>query len=286
VAIVSLLLTVTIWGSTFVVTKVAIAEVSPLLLALIRFIIASAIFLALVQPLGGLSLLSRPVPWLSLSLMGLSGVTIFYLAFNLALAETSATASALIQGAVPAFTAIFAMPFLGERLGPRRGLGIGASIIGVVIVVLVGGAGGDAPNPLLGDLLMLVAVLAWCAYTILGKGIQAASPLAVTAYSSVIGTVALVPIGLFDLIEHPPTHLSLGGLAAVLYLSVAASAVTLLLWNRALRTLDASQAANFINVVPIVGVGFAAIFLGEPLLPLQLAGGVLVLAGVWLSSRS
>jgi drug/metabolite transporter (DMT)-like permease len=281
-----LLLTVTIWGSTFVVTKVAIAEVSPLLLALIRFIIASAIFLALVQPLGGLSLLPRPIPWRSLSLMGLTGVTIFYLAFNLALAETSATASALIQGAVPAFTAIFAMPLLSERFGLRRGLGIGASIIGVVVVVLVGGVGGDAPRPLLGDLLMLVAVLAWCAYTILGKGIQSVSPLAVTAYSSVIGTVALVPIGLFDLIERPPTHLSLGGLAAVLYLSVAASAVTLLLWNRALRTLDASQAANFINVVPIVGVMCAAIFLGEPLVPLQLAGGGLVLAGVWLSSRS
>jgi drug/metabolite transporter (DMT)-like permease len=281
-----LLLTVTIWGSTFVVTKVAIGEVSPLLLALVRFIIASAIFLALVQPFGGLSLLSKPIPWLSLSLMGLTGVTIFYIAFNLALAETSATASALIQGAVPAFTAMLAMPFLAERIDPRRGLGIGASIVGVVLVVLVGGGGGDAPNPLLGDLLMLVAVLAWCAYTILGKRIRSASPLAVTAYSSVIGTVALVPIGLIDLIQRPPTHLSLGGLAAVLYLSVAASAVTLLLWNRALRALDASQAANFINVVPIVGVGCAAIFLGEPLLPLQLAGGALVLAGVWLSSRS
>jgi drug/metabolite transporter (DMT)-like permease len=108
----------------------------------------------------------------------------------------------------------------------------------------------------------------------------------VTAYSSLIGTVALIPVGMSDLVMRLPTHTSLGGWLAVGYLGVAASALTLLLWNSALRSLDAGQAANFLNVVPFVGVVCAAGFLGEPLLPLQLAGGALVLLGVWLSSSS
>lgn len=273
-----------LWGLTFVVTKAVIAEVPPLFLALLRFIIASAFLLALVQPRGGLSLLPRPIPWRTLTLMGLTGVTTFYLAFNLALANTSATSSALLQGAVPVFIAILAIPFLGERLVLRRAVGIGASIVGVAVIVLVGGGGGDAPNPLLGDLFMLVAVLAWCVYTIVGKRLEHVSALAVTTYSTLIGTVFLVPFGVYDLILRPPTHISLGGWLGVLYLAIGASALTSLLWNRALHAMDAGQVANFINLVPVIGVASAALILGEPILLVQLFGGGLVLLGVWLSS--
>ncbi len=283
-AIASLLLTVTIWGSTFVVTKAVIAEVPPLLLALVRLIIGSVFLMVLVQRGGGLALLPRPIPWGRLAVMGLTGVTLFYVGFNLALANTTATASALLQGAVPVFTALLAIPFLGERIGLRRGVGIFLSLVGVAVVVLVGSGGSDAPNPLLGDLFMLVAVLSWCVYTIVGKRLEHVSAVAVTAYSSVIGTIFLVPFGAYDLVVRPPTHISLAGWAGVVYLAIAAGAVTSLLWNRALHFLDAGQVANFINLVPVLGAASAAIFLGEPILPVQLLGGALVLVGVWLSS--
>jgi drug/metabolite transporter (DMT)-like permease len=131
---------------------------------------------------------------------------------------------------------------------------------------------------------MLLAVLAWAVYTILGKGFASVPSLAVTAYGGVLGTLFLLPAAAYDLATRPPTHVSLATWLAILYLGVGPSALNYLLWNRALRVLDASAVANFLNLVPLIGVASATIFLGEALLPTQLLGGALVLAGVWLSS--
>lgn len=286
-AILSLLLVMLFWGSTFVVTKAAIAEIPPLLLATLRFVVASAILVPLAQARGGLALLPRPLPLGTLALMGLSGVTLFYVGFNLALANTTASAAALIQGATPAATAILAALFLGERLRRIQSVGIAVSILGVALIVLVGG-GGAAPNPLLGDLLMLLAVVAWSVYTILGKRLARVDPLATTAYSSLLGTLFLLPFGAYDLAVRPPRAIGLDAGLAVLYLGGAASALAFLLWNRALRRLSAGQVANFINLVPLIGVTMAALGPplgpGEAIAPIQLLGGALVLGGVWLSS--
>lgn len=72
---------------------------------------------------------------------------------------------------------------------------------------------------------------------------------------------------------------------AALYLGAGPSALAYLLWNQALRHLDAGQAANFLNLIPVVGIASAAFFLGEVPTPGQLLGGSLVVGGVWLSSR-
>ena len=282
----SLLVVMLVWGSTFAVTKSALAEVPPLLLALLRFGVASAVLVPLAQARGGLDLLPRPLPLFSLSLMGLVGVTLFYVAYNLSLVYTSATEAALVQGCIPAVAAVLAIAFLGERLSARRALGIGTSVLGVAVVVGGGADGVDAPNPLLGDLLMLGASCCWAVYTILGKRLQRASQLAVTTYSSLIGTLLLVPAGAYDLATRPPSAVSAGTWLIVLYLGVIASALPFLLWNRALLHLDASQATNFLNLLPVVRVVTTAALLGEVPPAGQLLGGVLVMAGVWLSSAT
>jgi drug/metabolite transporter (DMT)-like permease len=284
ITILSLLLVMLLWGSTYVVTKAVIAEVPPLLLAFLRFAIASAILVALARARGGTRRLPRPTPWGTLALMGFAGVTVFYIGFNSALANTTAAAASLLQATAPAVTAVLAAVFLAERLRLRRGVGIGLSLVGAALVVLASAGGADAPNPLLGDLLMLLAVLAWAVYTILGKGFAAVPSLAVTAYGGVLGTLFLLPAAAYDLATRPPTHVSLATWLAILYLGAGPSALNYLLWNRALRVLDASAVANFLNLVPLIGVASATIFLGEALLPTQLLGGALVLVGVWLSS--
>ena len=282
----SLLVVMLIWGSTFAVTKAALAEVPPLLLALLRFAVASAVLVPMAQARGGLRLLPRPRPLLDLALMGLVGVTLFYVAYNLSLVYTSATEAALVQGSIPAVTALLAVAALGEPLGARRALGIGTSVLGVAVVVLGGGGGADAPNPLLGDLLMLGASCCWAAFTIVGRRLRRAPQLAVTAYSTLIGTLLLVPAGAYDLAARPPAAVSAGTWAAVLFLGVVASALPLLLWNRALLHLDAGQATNFLNLLPLVRVVTTAALLGELPAPVQLLGGLLVMAGVWLSSAT
>ena len=279
----SLLLVMLVWGSTFVVTKSTLDEVPPFLLALLRFGIASAILVPLAIAAG--HRLPRPVPWPSLALLGLTGVTLYFVGFNLSLDYTTASDGALIQGSNPAMTGVLAAIVLRERLTLPRILGLAGSLLGVALVVLAGAGNDNAPNRLLGDLVMLGAVVAWTTYTVVGKRLRGVSPLAVTAASTLLGTLFLVPPALYDLIARPPATVSWRGWLAVGYLGVVASALCYLLWNRALAALDATQTATFLNLIPVVGVAGAALFLDETLSALQLAGGGLVLLGVAFSVR-
>ena len=78
--------------------------------------------------------------------------------------------------------------------------------------------------------------------------------------------------------------ISLGGWFRIVYLGTLASGVGYLLYSRALRDLDASQVGAFINLVPVVGVLSGVMFLGDTVTPLAIAGGALVLGGLWISS--
>src|SRR5262245_31383912 len=113
-SIVLLVLTMLIWGSTFVVTREGLRELPPMLFALLRF-----------AWLRGATRLPRPVPWGRLWLMALLGVGAYYVAFNLALTFTTASQGALVQSSIPVVTAAMAVAWLGERPTAARALGIG-----------------------------------------------------------------------------------------------------------------------------------------------------------------
>ncbi|MBI3976168.1 MAG: DMT family transporter [Armatimonadetes bacterium] len=281
----SLLVVMLIWGNGFVAAKLALLEVPPLLFALLRFGLASALLVPLAQARGGLALLPRPLPLGTLALMGLTGITLTFVTINFALTLTSASSAAMIQGAGPAITAGLAIVFLGERFSRNRALGIGTSALGVALIVLAANLGTGAGTSLLGDLLMLSGTVSWAVYTILSKGLKATSRLAVTTYSTVFGTLLLVPLAAYDLAIRPPATISPISWLAVLYVGAGSSALGYVLWNRALRALDASQVMNFLNLIPVLGVASAALILGEAPLPVQLFGSALVLAGVWWSSH-
>jgi drug/metabolite transporter (DMT)-like permease len=287
-AIGALLAVMVAWGSTYVITKSALEEIPPLLLAFLRFTIASAILLVLAQARGGPRRLPTPVPWASLALMGLTGITIFYLGFNLGLIYTSAADGALIQGAIPAATVGLSAALLGERLTRARAFGVALSVVGVGLILLAAGGPSTGSNRLLGDLLMLTTVAAWAVYTVLGRRLREAELLAVTAYSTAFGTLLLLPGAAYDLAVGPARSISAvswGSWLAVLYLGIVCSALCYLFWNWSLQHLDASQAGNFINVIPVVGVASSAVVLGESIAAGQLLGGALVLVGVWLVIR-
>jgi drug/metabolite transporter (DMT)-like permease len=112
--------------------------------------------------------------------------------------------------------------------------------------------------------------------------------MAVTAYSTVCGTALLAPAAAYELAfgsAFTPLAVSVGSWLGLLYLGWVCSALCYLLWNWSLQHLDASQAGNFINVIPVVGVASSALVLGEAVTGSQIAGGALVLVGVWLVIR-
>ncbi len=280
----ALWLTLLIWGSTFVITKVVLREISPLTLTFVRFAIAFAVLGPLAARQGfRLRDIFRP----TFLLFGLTGTTLFYAFQNLGLAYTSVSSTVLIQSGIPAITAVLAVIFLKERLGPRQIFGIGLVTLGVVLVGLTSsGPSADSANPVLGNLLIFGSALAWAVYTIQGRKLVADLPaLVMTAASTGAGLIFLLPFAAWETAGTGLPHLSPGGLLGIAYLGLVASGLTMFLWNYALHFLPASVASPYINLIPIIGLA-GAYLLGEQPPLAQILGGALALVGVWLSSGS
>jgi drug/metabolite transporter (DMT)-like permease len=284
-SILLLLLAMVFWGSTYVVTKEGLAEVPPLLFAALRFAAASAFLVPLALWRGGLARLPRPAPWGTLVLMALTGVALYYLAFNVALVYTTASMGALVQSSIPAVTAVMATLWLGERVSLVRGVGIALAMAGVLLIVARSAPGAGARAPVLGNLLMFASVLVWGVYTMLAKRLAHVDPVAVTAVVAATGTLMLVPAVVVEASLGPPPVITRANWLRIVYLGALPSAAAYLCYGRALRELDASQVGTFINLVPVIGVASGVVILGDRITAAAVVGGVLVLVGVWLSAR-
>jgi drug/metabolite transporter (DMT)-like permease len=285
-AVLGLLFVMLAWGSSFTVTKMAVEELPPVYFAFIRFGIASVIMLlacffnrkSIVPP--------SPVPHFHLVIMGLSGISIFYIFFNYSLKYTSASTGALLEGFIPVNIAILAAIFLKEKLLPGQFAGILLSVAGVILVGFVRVPPVNAPRPLLGNILMIICVFAWSVYTIVSKKVAHLNPVYVITYITVVGTIFLVPSMLFEMGGHNWPMPSAKAWIAALYLGAIASALCYFLYNKALESLTASQVGNFLNLDPVTGALIAIVFLGEKIVLLQVTGCLMVFTGVWLSART
>lgn len=280
-AYILLLLTIFIWGTTFIATKVLLREVAPLQLTLLRFIIA---FIALVPFAVRQGFRLRDVFKPIFLLFGLTGTTLYYSLQNLGMNYTSVSSTSLILSIVPVLTAVFAVIFLKERLGRLRIAGIVLVTIGMVLVALSSGSDSAGTNPILGNLLIFCSALAWAVYTIQGRKMASSYPaLVMTTASTGAGLLFILPFAVWEALVKGLPHFSGMGVADLLYLGLAASALTMFLWNYALHDLPASVASTFINLIPIIGVT-SAYLLGEKPPLLQIVGGILAILGVWISS--
>ncbi len=283
-AIAALLLTVTIWGTTFVATKVALRDVGPFTLTLLRFVLASAVLLPLAWS-------TRPLwpgrlPWRQLALAGLVGGFFYFALQNVGLVYTTAAKASLILGSVPALTALLSVLVLRESISAARGAGIVASVAGVVAIVVANGSGDWEGGVLAGDLMVAGAAVAWAAYTVQAKGLERKAGAVVVAAASVaFGALFTLPFGGYEVVAQGLPTPTVAGWLAIAYLGLVASAAPFLFWNYALGHLDASEAAAYVNLVPVVSVLSAVVLLGETVALGQLFGGMLVLAGVWATGR-
>lgn len=278
----SILFVMIVWGSASSVTKVAVNEIPPFTLAFLRFFTA-LITLLLMRPFSR-SVNDTPMPWVPVTLMGLSGVTAFYIFFNLSLFYTSASIGSLIQGFIPVCIAIFAVIFLKERLSGLQITGILLSLIGIIIIGLLANQGSGAQSTLKGNLFMILASLAWAIYTVISHKVTSVDPLKVTIGIAFTGVLFLVPFALFECWRSGVPSISLKGWLAVIYLGSIGSALCYLLYNKAMETMSAAQIGNFLNLDPLVGLIVALVFLGEHINMLQVIGGLLVITGIFLST--
>ncbi len=283
IAYIALILTIAIWGSTFVVTKVVLREIAPLQLTELRFIIAFLLLAPFAARQGfKLKDIFRP----EFMLFGLTGTTLYYAFQNIGMTYTSVSSTVLILAIVPALTTILAVIFLKESLNKAQVVGIVLVTIGVVLVSMEPTGGADSPKPWLGNLLIFGSALSWAINTIQGRKLVGEHPaLLMTTACIGSGAVMLLPFIGWEIHSSGLPHLSLMGGLGVIFLSVVASALTTYLWYYTLHFLSASVASSFINLVPVFGLA-GSYLLGEQPPLIQLLGGCLAILGVLLSNRS
>jgi drug/metabolite transporter (DMT)-like permease len=284
-SILMLLVTMVIWGSTFVVTKGINEQVPPFTLAFIRVAIGALILLgcAVLRGRGAGDSSWAALPWRGMVTMGLVGVALYYTAFNFSLMHTSASQGALVQSCIPAMTALVAVVWLRERASASRWTGIALSIIGVLIVFSGAGAQGGGGS-VVGNVLMFASTVFWGIYTSLAKRVADYDPLRVTTGIIGVGALLLLPLAIFELARAGTPHINASGWLGIVYLGAGASGIAYLLYSAALKHMDASEAGVYTNLIPIVGV-LSGVLLGEPLSARAMLGGCVVLAGVWMTSR-
>ncbi|MEO0539370.1 MAG: DMT family transporter [Cyanobacteria bacterium P01_A01_bin.105] len=282
-----LVLTMMLWGGTFVAGRIAVQSVSPFTAAWGRFLIASACLLVMVWRVEGrLPRLTRRQGGLAV-LMGLTGILSYNAFFFAGLQFVPAGRAALIIALNPIAIALGSALFLREPLTSQKILGIIISLCGAAWVItqgqplqiLSGGVG-------LGELLILGCVLSWMAYTLTGKAAMGQmSPLVSTAYGCFAGTVflavpALIGGGWGELLGVRPS-----ALASMAYLGGLGSAVGFCWYYDGVRTLGPARAGVFINLVPVSAIILGALILQEPMTPSLLLGGMLVIIGVLTTNR-
>jgi drug/metabolite transporter (DMT)-like permease len=282
VAMLLMIAVMCLWGSTFVVTKATIVEIPPLTLAFLRVGVGALVLLPFALIRRHRVAHSPQLPWKSILQLSCIGVAFYYFTFNLGMSRTSASQGALVQSCIPAMTALVAVVLLREKASRTRLMGIALSIVGV-LVIFSGAAGGAAGASVSGNLLVFLSVIAWGVYTSIAKRITEHDCIVVTVCVLGCGALLLLPAALFELSGPRFPTLSLHGCLAVVYLGALASGIAFLVYNHALRYMEAGQAGVFANLIPVVGVLSGIVVLHEPLSLQSIAGGIVVTIGVWIT---
>lgn len=305
---------VTVWGATFVSTKVLIAHgLAPAEIFLLRFAMAYLGLLpftlrrrtagssaagrekaagngtgsparrGLVDRLRGVRLRDE----LLLAAAGLTGGSLYFLTENIALEYAPASNVSLIVCTAPVWTALLlSIVYRNERMTRRQTAGCALAFVGVVLVVLNGRFVLHlSPR---GDLLALSAALLWMLYSLVIKRLGDRLPVAyVTRKVFFYGIVAILPWFAWEPFDLPAAtlrHPAVWG--NLLFLGVVASLLCYVLWNAAMTRLGAVRTTNYIYLNPLVTMLTAALFIDERITPAALCGAALILSGMWLAERS
>lgn len=276
--------TITIWGLTFVSTKILLAEWTPLEILFIRFTLGWLALCLLERR--RLQLFNGKYEILFV-LAGLSGVTLYFLLENVALTYTLAANVSVIVSTTPFFTGILSWRLLGAPWpGANFFLGFLMALGGIYLVSF--GTAAMTFNPA-GDILALLAALAWAFYSILTRKLTDAGFASIAATRRIFfyGLALMLPV-----IWIEPFSLKFASLIKPVYLfnflflGLGASALCFASWTWCVKRLGADQASAWIYLVPVVTVLAATQILAERLGPGAILGIILTLAGLAISEQN
>jgi drug/metabolite transporter (DMT)-like permease len=284
---ISLVVTMLFWGGTFIAGRILAGSVSPASAAFLRFVIATLALAVLTRMIHG----RIPIPswkqWLSLLLLGMTGIVSYNILFFIGMQHIEAGRASLIIALNPLAITIAAAIFLDEKLSFMQFGGILISLAGALFVISNGHpwsifSGGFG----IGEASILGCVASWTAYSLIGRNVlKILSPLVSVFYSSLIGTLLLFPFALNNNLTTDILTYSIYDWVSLTFLGLLGTAVGVSFYYRAIQKIGASRSSVFINLVPFFSILLSWLMLGEAMKFSVLSGGLLLLTGVYLTNR-
>lgn len=278
----SAIITIIIWGTTYISTKILLNGFSPIEILFFRFVIG-IIALKIIYPYR-LKVMGKQHELL-FACAGLCGVTLYYLLENIALTFTLASNVGVISAIVPFFTALLIYLFLkNEPLRMNFFIGFIVALLGVFLISFNGSTNFQV-NPV-GDLLAVAATLIWAIYSVLTRKISSYGYNTIQATRRVFfyGILFMIPaLFSFDFKLDLERFVQPVYLFNLLFLGLGASALCFVSWNFAIKKLGAIKTSIYIYLVPVITVITAMIVLHEPMTWMAALGILLTLTGLFIS---
>tara|TARA_R100000908_G_scaffold59405_1_gene35937 strand:- start:40009 stop:40815 length:807 start_codon:yes stop_codon:yes gene_type:complete len=250
----------------------------------LRFIFATAL-LSYAAHKRGFSLKVKKEHFWKLVAIGILGNVFYQLFFIIGVNYTYAANAAVMLGTIPIWVALLSQFFTDEKLTLFTGMGVLFAFAGVAFIIM----GGDGTlsfesETFVGNLITLLAAVCWASFTILSrKYLRVYSPLQYSAFMSVVGLVGLLLIGLPFLIKLDWSQISIIGYGGVFYSGALSVGLAYIIWNYGIKKIGAVRTAAYQNLVPVLGLVFGLVLLGEELSVLQYIGAALVITGIVLA---
>ena len=299
-----LLLMVVIWGTNYSIVKAAFSEIDPQAFNALRMILASLVFGMILiwvrlpranepdrAPGRFASIFYTPAAithqdWIGLLGLGIVGHFFYQFFFIGGLARTTVANSSLMLAFTPVLIALVSAVLGYDRVTPRHWVGAALSMAGIYVVVSArtDPHAGSVGSTFAGDVMMFVAVCCWAAYTLGARRLMTRhSPVGVTGLSMVIGTVLYVTALSPHLLTVNWGAISVRTWIAVIYSALFALCVAYTIWYVAVRQIGSARTSVYSNLVPIVAMITAVMFIGESLTATKIGGAAAVLLGVALT---
>jgi drug/metabolite transporter (DMT)-like permease len=271
------------WSGSWITGKLAVASAPPIEISAVRFITATVVLAAIAivtrTNLGH----GKLWPVVLAGVFGYFGYNAFvFVGLTMAPASDGAL---IVPTLIPVLTAV-AASFVGEGLTATKLVGLVVASVGAAVVIAAGQTADEiSSRRLIGDMLMLLGAGCWAIYTVLGTiALRTRSPLAVVTIAAPIGAALLFPLGYFENGYVDVGNWSTGVWLNVLYLALAGTVASFILFYWVVRRVGPGVAAMTSYFVPVLTLVMAVVLLGDRPQPLQLVGGLVILGGVRLAT--
>lgn len=271
------------WAGNAVLARGVIHLIPPVSLAFCRWTIAALLLWPFAHRHAKRDWLLFTRHWKMMLFLSLVGITCFNTLIYIAVHTTTAINTALIQTVMPALIIVITWVGYREKVTRLQSLGVVACMLGACLVVLRGRLSTFFDlSFVLGDLLMLVAVLLYALYSVFLRRKPPMHALSFLLYTFALGALGLMPLCLWELSYRPAFVLNFEAVASILYFAAFPSIVAFFCWNRGVELIGANRAGLFVNLVPVFASIMAVAWLGESFMVFHLIGMLLIFGGMVL----